>query len=124
MPFIGANVGGAVWKRFTMTLDYRQLTMTLTPNADFDTPDHWDRSGVYLINNGAITILDVRPGTPSAKVGLAKGDVITSINGSSALSLSRVRNVFLGEPGTLVHLVVKSKDGATRAVDLKLADYV
>ena len=37
MPFFGANVGGGVWKRFTMTLDYRQLTMTLTPNADFGT---------------------------------------------------------------------------------------
>ena len=124
MPFIGANVGGAVWKRFTMTLDYRQLTMTLTPNVDFDLRDHWDRSGVYLVNNGAITIIDVRPGTPAAKAGLAKGDVITSVNTSSTLSLREVRDVFLGEPGTVVHLVVKSKDGATRAVDLTLADYV
>ena len=124
MPYIGANVGGAVWKRFTMTLDYRRLTMTLTPNGDFDKPDHWDRSGVYLINKGAITVIDVRPGTPAAKVGLAKGDVITSMDGSSILSLGQVRNIFLGEPGTRVHLVVKSKDGATHAVELVLADYV
>jgi membrane-associated protease RseP (regulator of RpoE activity) len=124
MPFIGANVGGAVWKRFTMTLDYRQLTMTLTPNVDFDMRDHWDRSGVYLVNNGAITIIDVRPGTPAAKAGLAIGDVITSINRSSTLSLHQVRDVFLGEPGTVVHLLVKSKGGATHAVDLTLADYV
>jgi membrane-associated protease RseP (regulator of RpoE activity) len=124
MPFIGANVGGAVWKRFTMTLDYGQLTMTLTPNADLDRRDHWDRSGVYLVNNGAITIIDVRPGTPAAKTGLAKDDVITSVNGSSALSLRAVREVFLGEPGTVVHLVVKSKDGATHAVDITLADYI
>jgi hypothetical protein len=124
MPFIGANVGGEVWKRFTMTLDYRQLTMTLTPNEDFDVGDHWDRSGVYLVNNGAITIIDVRPGTAAAKAGLEKGDVITSVNGTSTLSLRQVRDVFLGEPGTVVHLVVKSKDGATHAIDLTLADYV
>lgn len=124
MPFIGANVGGAVWKRFTMTLDYRQLTMILTPNVDFDMRDHWDRSGVYLVNDGAITIIDVRPGTPAAKAGLAKGDVITSVNRSSTLSLHQVRDVFSGEPGTVVHLLVKSKDGATHAVDLALADYV
>jgi membrane-associated protease RseP (regulator of RpoE activity) len=124
MPFIGANVGGAVWKRFTMTLDYGRLTMTLTPNADFDMRDEWDRSGVYLVNNGAITIIDVRPGTPAARAGLVKGDVITSVNGSSTLSLRQVRDVFLGEPGTPVHVVVKSKGGATRAVDLRLADYV
>src|SRR5579863_947494 len=122
MPFIGANVGGAVWKRFTMTLDYRQLTMTLTPNADFDTRDQWDRSGVFLLNKGAITIVDVRPGTPAANAGLAKGDVIVSVNGSSGLSLRQVRELFSAGPGTVEHLVVKSKDGATRDIDLTLED--
>ena len=124
MPFIGANVGGAVWKRFTMTLDYRNLTMALTPNAGFTARDYWDRSGVFLINNGAITIINVRAGTPAAKVGLVKGDVITSVDGSSALSLEGVRQIFLGTPGTVVHLVVKSKDGTTKNVDLTLEDYV
>jgi membrane-associated protease RseP (regulator of RpoE activity) len=124
MPFIGANVGGAVWKRFTMTLDYSQRTMTLTPNLDFDMRDHWDRSGVFLVNKGGITIIDVRPGTPAANAGLAKGEVITSVNGSSTLSLRQVRDVFRGEPGTVVHLAVKSEDGPTHAVDLTLADYV
>jgi hypothetical protein len=124
MPFIGANVGGAVWKRFTMTLDYRQLTMTLTPNADFGMRDRWDRSGVFLVNNGAIAIIDVRPGTPAANAGLAKGDAIVSVNGSSGLSLRQVRELFSAEPGTVEHLVVKSKDGATRDINLTLEDYV
>jgi len=124
MPFIGANVGGAVWKRFTMTLDYHQLTMTLTPNGDFHVRDRWDRSGVFLINNGAITILDVRPGTPAAKAALAKGDAIVSVNGASGLSLGQIRELFSAEPGTVEHLVVKSKDGATRDIDLTLEDYV
>jgi hypothetical protein len=124
MPFIGANVGGAVWKRFTMTLDYRQLTMTLTPNADFDLRDHWDRSGVFLVNNGAITIIDVRPRTPAANAGLGKGDVIVSVNGSSSLSLRQVREIFSAEPGTVEHLVVKNREGATRDIELTLEDYV
>lgn len=124
MPFIGANVGGAVWKRFTMTLDYGKLTMTLTPNADFDVRDHWDRSGLFLVNHGAITIIDVRSGTPAAKAGLTKGDIITAVDGSAALSLRDVREIFLGAPGTVVHLVVKSKDGTTHDVALTLADYV
>jgi Aspartyl protease/PDZ domain len=124
MPFIGANVGGAVWKRFTMTLDYERLTMTLTPDADFDVRDHWDRSGAFLVNNGAITIIDVRPGTPAAKAGLTKGDIITAVDGSPELSLRDVREIFLRAPGTVVHLVVKSKDGTTHDVKLTLADYV
>jgi hypothetical protein len=124
MPFIGANVGGAVWRRFTMTLDYRRLTMTLTPNADFDMRDHWDRSGVFLVNNGAITIIDVRPGTPAANAGLAKGDAIVSINGSSGLTLRQVRELFSGEPGSVERLVVKTKDGTKHDIDLTLEDYV
>jgi S1-C subfamily serine protease len=124
MPFIGANVGGGVWRRFTMTLDYHELTMTLTPNADFSMRDDWDRSGLFLINNGSITIIDVRPGTPAAKVGLKKGDVIVSLNGLSNLSLRDVRDAFRAAPGTVEHLVIKGKDGSTHNVDLTLADYV
>lgn len=124
MPFIGANVGGAVWKRFTMTLDYRKLTMTLTRNAEFSVRDHWDRSGLFLINNGSITIIDVRPGTPAATAGLKKGDVIVSLNGSPNLSLREVRSAFLAAPGTVEHLVIKSKDGTTHNLHLTLADYV
>jgi membrane-associated protease RseP (regulator of RpoE activity) len=124
MPFIGANVGGAVWKRFTMTLDYGHLTMALTPNAEVSVRDHWDRSGLFLINNGAITIIDVRPGTPGADAGVDKGDAIVSVNGSSGLSLSQVRELLSAEPGTIEHLVIKSKDGAIHNVELTLEDYV
>ena len=124
MPFFGANVGGGVWKRFTMTLDYHGRTMTLTPNGDFSVRDEWDRSGLYLINKGGITVIDVRPGTPAATAGLKKGDVIVSLSGSSNPSLLEVRGAFRAAPGTVVHLVIKSKDGGTHNVDLTLADYV
>jgi hypothetical protein len=126
VPFLGANVGGGVWRRFTMTLDYNALTMTLTPNDAFDAPDAWDRSGVFLLNNGTVTIIDVRPGTPAARAGLTKGDAIVSVNGSptSSMTLQAIRAVLIGQPGNVVHLVVKSKDGTTRNVNLTLADYV
>ena len=124
LPFFGANVGGGVWKRFTMTLDYHGRTMTLTPNVDISVRDQWDRSGLFLINKGGITVIDVRPGTPAATAGLKTGDVIVSLSGSSNPSLLEVRGAFLAAPGTVVHLVIKSKDGSTHNVDLTLADYV
>jgi len=124
LPFFGANVGGGVWKRFTMTLDYHERTMTLTPNGDISVRDEWDRSGLYLINKGEITVIDVRPGTPAATAGLKKGDVIVSLSGSSNPSLLEVRGAFRAAPGTVVHLVIKSKDGGTHNIELTLADYV
>ena len=124
LPFFGANVGGGVWKRFTMTLDYYGRTMTLTPNGDVSVRDEWDRSGLFLINKGGITVIDVRPGTPAATAGLKTGDVIVSLSGSSNSSLLEVRGAFDAAPGTVVHLVIKSKDGSTHNVDLTLADYV
>jgi hypothetical protein len=124
LPYFAANVGGGVWKRFTMTLDYGRLTMALTPNADFSVRDQWDRSGLFFINRDGIKVIDVRPGTPAATAGLKKGDVIVSLNGSSNPSLPAVHDAFLAAPGTVVHLVIKSKDGGTHKVDLTLADYV
>jgi C-terminal processing protease CtpA/Prc len=85
-----------------------------------------DRSGLFLINNGAITIIDVRPGTPAASAGLVKGESIASVNGMavSTMTLRAIRDALIGKPGDVVHLVVTSKDGATHNVDITLADYV
>ena len=47
-----------------------------------------------------------------------------SVNGSSGLSLREVRDLFRSKPGTVEHLVVKSKDGATHDVTFTLEDYV
>jgi hypothetical protein len=124
LPFLGANIGGPVWKRFTMTLDYTGQTMTLSPNGAFNAHDTGDNSGLTVINTGAIMIMDVRPGTPAATAGLTKGEVITSINGTPATSLGPVREALMGKPGDVLHLVVKSKDGTTHNVDLTLAEYV
>jgi hypothetical protein len=127
VPFVGANVGGGVWKRFTMTLDYNKLTMTLTPNATLDSPDTFDRSGLFLINHGGVvTIAGARDGTPAVTAGLAKGDAILSVDGTStaSLTLQAIRDTFSGTAGTPVHLVIKGKDGTTREVTLTLADYV
>ena len=127
VPFVGANIGGAVWKRFTLTLDYSKLTMTLTPNTLYGSPDSYDRSGLFLINHaGNIVIADARPGTPGAIGGLTKGEEIVSLNGTqtNTMSLQSIREVLMRDPGTVVHLTVKGKDATAREVTLTLADYV
>jgi len=56
-----------------MTLDYTKLTMALTPNASFNAPDTYDRSGLFLLNRaGTIVVYEARPGTPAAQAGSSR----------------------------------------------------
>ncbi|HEY2474636.1 MAG TPA: aspartyl protease family protein [Candidatus Cybelea sp.] len=124
-PFIAANLGGGVWRRFTVTFDYRAETMALQPNVSLGERDSHDRSGMLLINTaGKIVVYDVREGTPAANVGLAKGDMILSINGVAPKSLERVRRTLRDAPGTVVRLQVADKAGTPRTVTLTLRDWV
>ena len=126
-PFIAANVGGGVWRRFAVTFDYGNQTMNLVPNAALTEREEYERSGLFLINQGGqITVLAARPQTPADKAGLARGDVITAIGGKPAanFSLAQIRDMLRGPAGTTITLTVKGKDGQTRDVVLTLAEYV
>lgn len=126
-PFVGANVGGNLLRRFTVTFDYGNGTMTLVPNADFGAPDSYERSGLFLIKRQEnVTVAGARPGTPAADAGIARGDTIVSVNGTpvKTMSLGDVRNLFAQPAGTVVTLQVVGKDGAPRTIKLTLRDYV
>ena len=126
-PFYGGNIGAGVWKRFALTLDYAHRTLTLAPNAQLASRETYDRSGAFLINQGGkIVVADVRPGTPAAAAGLARGDVVASVGGKDAagLGLGAIRDTLRGAPGTAVALVVAGKDGASRTVTVTLGDYI
>ncbi|MBV9270112.1 MAG: aspartyl protease family protein [Candidatus Eremiobacteraeota bacterium] len=126
-PFVATNLGGNLLRRFTVTFDYAEQRMTLAPNAAFAERDTYERSGLFIVNaGGKMTVVDSRPGTPAADAGIAKGEVITSLDGASAstLSLDAVRAYFRKPAGTTVKLVVVGKDGKERNVSLTLRDYV
>ncbi len=125
-PFNPANVGGAILRRFTVTFDYGHHQLLFAKNATFDQPFGYDRSGLFLIDaDGAYTVLSVFPASPAATNGLAKGDIILTVNGSpvSNTSLAGLRTLLTGPAGTVVHLHVRAASGE-RDVNLTLADYV
>ncbi|MFY9663635.1 MAG: aspartyl protease family protein [Candidatus Cybelea sp.] len=126
-PFTPANVGGAIWRRFDVTFDYAHSQLLLAKNANFDTPFGYDRSGLFLIDaNGAYTVLSVFSGTPAAAAGLAKGDVIVTVNGAPAAgtSLAGLRTLLAGPSGSVVHLHIRGPAGHERDATLVLKDYV
>jgi hypothetical protein len=121
------NIGGDVLKRFTVTLDYGNRLVYLQPNASNDTPEVFDRSGLWIARaaDGAIEIADVTTNSPAAKLGLVTGDEILAINDKAAkdIQLYDLRETFKGPVGTSFVLKVKSKSG-TKTVTLVLADQV
>ncbi len=126
-PFIAANVGGNVLKRFSLYLDYGASTMALTPNATYALRDTYERAGLFLLSkDGKKIVYDVRPGTPAQAAGIVKGDVIATIDGMdvAAESLGNVRKLFEGAPGTVLHLGLVAKDGSVKPVTLTLQDFV
>jgi predicted aspartyl protease len=126
-PYTSANVGGAVWRRFAVTFDYPNRTMTLVPGKDFASAEDFDRSGLFLImQSGHVVVAGARAGTPAAAAGIVPGDALASIDGTPAatLSLKAVRDLLMQAPGTTHRLVVISKDKSQRTVALTLRDYV
>jgi PDZ domain-containing protein/aspartyl protease len=125
-PYTAANVGGEMWKRFALTFDYPHSTLYLAPNASFSERDHTDRSGAFLIlHDGKPTIYDVRAGTPAQTAGLAKGDVLTGVDGKSTqgMALAQIRDVLAGASGTKVRLNLL-RGGAPQTLVVTLHDYV
>lgn len=126
-PFVAANVGGNILKKFALRLDYTKQTMALTANSALSDPDTFERSGLFLIDKGGkIIVFDARPGTASAQAGIVKGDTVETVDGrpTSLMTLEDVRSVFFGGAGTVVRVGVIRKDGSRQIVTLTLADVI
>ncbi|GAC1543242.1 MAG: hypothetical protein NVS2B17_22740 [Candidatus Velthaea sp.] len=123
-----ANVGGGIWRRFTLTFDYLHKRLTLQPNSAFAEPDVYERSGLFLIaRDGAIAVVGVRPGTPAAQAGIVASDILTEGDGRPLVAedLTALRESLSAAPGTPVRLRVSSADGRpSREVTIVLRDYV
>jgi C-terminal processing protease CtpA/Prc len=111
---LAGNIGGGILKRFVVTFDYEHNTMYLKPIAgqvaDLDT---FDRAGMWFNKDTeGFKVVDVTVKTPAADAGLAKGDIITAIDGKPATGIplpdmrKRLRNE---KPGTVVTFAVKGK---------------
>ena len=116
------NVGSGFLKRFVVTIDYGGRRLYLKPLAA-PSPDTgtFDRAGMW-INLGArgFDIVEITPGGPAAEAGLAKGDVLTAIDGQATTggdsALADARRFFrTAPPGKVVTLDYLRGDKAEKA---------
>src|SRR5579863_1153304 len=116
------DVGLSVLSRFTPTFDYANQTLYLEPLAH-PLLIARNRSGIGFTKNGpdAIDVVAVRPNSAAAALGIAAGDQILAVNGTSAQDLSAADFVAIvtGRPGTTVELTLRHGT-ATREVKLIL----
>jgi len=88
-PDLDANLGGGVLRRFTVAFDYANRRMYLAPNALFDQPDEFDRSGLWLLGDGdGLTVADVAASSAAAGAGLQAKDRLVSIDGEAIAKLT------------------------------------
>jgi hypothetical protein len=125
-PYVAGNVGAGVLKRFNITFDYPHQQLIFERNANYDKPDVFDRSGMWLNQSGeGFEVMDVIAGGPAASAGLKVGDKILAIDGQPAghLSLLAIRQQFKSEPGTKLRLAIQSGE-QKRDVELVLKDLI
>ena len=97
---IQGNIGEQILSRFKIFLDYSRQRIILEPNKSFGEPFTPAFAGIVCEAQGIdfriFRITDVLENSPASEAGLLKGDVITSVNGRSALefTLSDLEDMF------------------------------
>jgi hypothetical protein len=123
-PDSAGLIGGDVWRRFKLVLDYAHQCIYLEANAHAAEPFEYDMSGLFLRAEGAafdqFKVHRVVADSPAAEAGLREGDSIVALDGRPAagFSLEQVRQLFK-EEGREVHLDVQ-REGEALPVGLKL----
>jgi len=109
-PHIAGLIGAGMLARFTVVFDYPHQQLIVAPNSHFPSDDQEDKSGISVVANGnmlrTFEVVEVTPGTPAAKAGIQKGDIIAGIDEDPAadLTLAEIRELFrqIGHKYTLV----------------------
>lgn len=121
---IAGVIGARMLARFTVVFDYPHQQLILAPNSHFPSDDQEDKSGISVIAKGSnlktFEIVEVAPGTPAAKAGVEKGDLIAGIDQDPAadLTLAEIRDLFrqVGHKYTLVI----DRSGQTRQITVEM----
>jgi hypothetical protein len=101
-PYAGM-IGSEIWRRFSLFLSYIDRQIWLTPNQAIGEPFEGDMSGLTLVAESSgyheFEICYVMSDSPASRIGLQKGDWLTSLDGDPAtdLSLDRIRTAFRQE---------------------------
>jgi hypothetical protein len=119
------NLGGEIWERFTLILDYPDNKIFLIPNVHYDAPFVANRSGLALDTDQGMTVIRaVIPDSPATEAGIHEGDIVLAIDGTSIFRIEgwKVRDILRGDPGKKIVLHLRAPDKTERDTTLTLRD--
>jgi hypothetical protein len=112
-PAAPSTFGLKFLRRHIVTFDFANQTLYLRPSSLFTELESADMSGLHIIRQGSDTaIYAVDDASPAAQAKLAAGDVIESINGRAAATLT-LRDI---------RRALKSQDKEPVTIDIKRGD--
>ncbi len=121
------SIGSGLLKRFAVTFDYQRQRIHLAPNARVRERDAYDRSGLWINQaRQGFKIVAIVERSPAAEAELREGDVIVTIDGAPAATMSlgnlrdRLRDT---APGTDVKLTI-ARERRMFVVALRLRDLI
>lgn len=121
------SIGMGILRRFTVSFDYGRRVMWISKNADFDTPERYDRSGMWLglSEQHGLRVIDVTANGPADKAGIRAGDVVVKAGDlpADAQNLFAIR-AMLEEPHTSSVPVLVDRASGVQLTSLVLQDQI
>jgi predicted aspartyl protease len=111
------NLGAEIFRRFTVTIDYRTKSLYLEPNANFDDRFWANNTGLTIgIETGTIKVLEVIAGSPAWDAGVSASDTIIAVNGQpiNPATLSTLSQALRASDGTRITLRLRDANGTAR----------
>lgn len=121
---VAGTIGGGILRRFIVAFDYAHQQMILAPNLHLHDLEEEDKSGLAIIATGPglkrFDVVAVQPGTPGARAGIQKGDIIAGMDEEAAadLTLADIRELFR-EASRTRNLVIE-RNGQSLRISIQL----